>query len=567
MHYTALATDYDGTIAHDGVVDDATIAALERLRHAARRLILVTGRQLADLQRVMPRLDVFDVVVAENGGVLYRPRSREERLLAAAPDARLVARLQALQVDPLSVGRTIIASWEPNQDKVLEAIRELGLELAITFNKGAVMVLPAGVNKASGLRAALDALDLSPLNCVAVGDAENDMAFLEVAGASVAVANAVPALQERAAWVTKAARGAGVAELADKLLASDLAALDPRLPRQTVALAEDDQGQAVTIAPHRETVLLTGMSGGGKSTLTQGLTERLAAGGFQFCIVDPEGDYEGLEDAVGVGDADRPPILAEIVELLRKTDTSVVVNLLAIPLEDRPGFLAGLMPELAGLRAELGRPHVVVVDEAHHMLPEDWDPGEAALPAGLAGFIFVTTRPGQVSPRLLQAADRLVVVGGEPGAALQVFCQARQLCGFDAPDALPTGEALVLTVADGSLARVRVIAGTGPHLRHRRKYADGNLGEDRSFWFRGPDGRLKLRAQNLSLFLQLADGVDADTWQWHRQRGDFSRWIETSIKDPDLAGEVAAVERGDGDADQARRQVRDAVERRYTAPG
>jgi hydroxymethylpyrimidine pyrophosphatase-like HAD family hydrolase len=49
MHYLALATDYDGTIADDGVVDKPTLTALERLGGSARRLILVTGRELTDL--------------------------------------------------------------------------------------------------------------------------------------------------------------------------------------------------------------------------------------------------------------------------------------------------------------------------------------------------------------------------------------------------------------------------------------------------------------------------------------------------------------------------------------
>ena len=47
------------------------------------------------------------------------------------------------------------------------------------FNKGAVMILPSGVNKATGLAAALEELGLSPHNVVGVGDAENDHAFLE----------------------------------------------------------------------------------------------------------------------------------------------------------------------------------------------------------------------------------------------------------------------------------------------------------------------------------------------------------------------------------------------------
>jgi hydroxymethylpyrimidine pyrophosphatase-like HAD family hydrolase len=226
MQYSALATDYDGTVAHDGVVDEPTIAALERLKAGQRRIILVTGRELPDLERVMPRLDLFDRIVAENGALLYTPATREEKPLGEPPPAAFVKRLRAMDVSPLSVGRVIVASWEPNEGQVLDAIRDLGLELQIIYNKGAVMVLPAGVNKASGLAVALGDLGLSPLDCVAVGDAENDNAFLEASGFSVAVANALPSLKERATWVTQGARGAGVAELIDRMLADDLEGLD-----------------------------------------------------------------------------------------------------------------------------------------------------------------------------------------------------------------------------------------------------------------------------------------------------------------------------------------------------
>jgi len=89
MHYVALATDYDGTIAHHGEVDEATLAALERLCGASRRLVLVTGRELDDLLRVLPRIDLFDMVVAENGAVLYRPATKEARMLAPPPPRSL----------------------------------------------------------------------------------------------------------------------------------------------------------------------------------------------------------------------------------------------------------------------------------------------------------------------------------------------------------------------------------------------------------------------------------------------------------------------------------------------
>src|SRR5262245_45243684 len=105
MRYHALACDYDGTLATQGRVDDATIAAIERLRASRRRLVLVTGRQLPDLVEIFPRLDLFDRIVAENGAVLYRPSDRSEHLLAEAPKPQLVEALERRGVTPLSVGR------------------------------------------------------------------------------------------------------------------------------------------------------------------------------------------------------------------------------------------------------------------------------------------------------------------------------------------------------------------------------------------------------------------------------------------------------------------------------
>ncbi|MBV9784601.1 MAG: HAD-IIB family hydrolase [Acidisphaera sp.] len=565
MHYVVLATDYDGTVAHDGVVDEPTLAALERLRAASRRLILVTGRELPDLQRVMPRLDLFDFVVVENGALLYRPETREEQPLVEPPPPRFVERLRELAVDPLSVGRVIVASWEPNEGRVLQAIRELGLEQQIIFNKGAVMVLPPGINKESGLRAALAALELSPHNCVAIGDAENDQAMLQLSGLPVAVANALPSVQETASLVTDGARGAGVAELIDRLIATDLAEIDAASPRQRVALAR--QGEDVLwLVPARQSVLLAGASGGGKSTLSTGLMERLHAERFQYCVIDPEGDYEGTEEAIGIGSAAQSPTVDGVMELLRKTGNNVVVNLLGLKLADRPGFLAALLPELLGLRARTGRPHFVLIDEAHHMLPASWDPGGAALPAELKGFLFITVHPDRLAARVLDCVDRIMVVGAEPCSALRAFCEARGLPAPNGDMSLEQGEALTLTPDAPRPAPVTVIPGSGQRRRHLRKYSEGRLGEDKSFFFRGADERLNLRAHNLSLFVELADGVDKATWQWHRERGDYSHWIADSIKDPELAEEAAAIEHGDLPPDAARQKLREAIERRYTLP-
>ena len=226
MKYRALACDYDGTLAHDGVVTPSTAAAVERLRGSGRHLFMVTGRELPQLKQVCPILDRFEWVVAENGALLYQPASDRTRLLCEVACQPLVESLRQLKINPLSVGQAIIATVEPNQIVVLEEIKRLGLELQIIFNKGSVMVLPSGVNKATGLAALLKEAGLSADEVIGVGDAENDHAFLECCGLGVAVANALPMLKERADFVTKGARGDGVAELIDLILADALPGIE-----------------------------------------------------------------------------------------------------------------------------------------------------------------------------------------------------------------------------------------------------------------------------------------------------------------------------------------------------
>ena len=130
---------------------ESTIKALEQVLASGRRLILVTGRELPDLESVFPRLDLFERVVAENGALLYHPATRRKRLLAQAPPPEFVDTLRRRGVRNLSTGEVIVAMWRPDEVHAIETIRDLGLELQVIFNKDAVMVLPAGVNKASGL--------------------------------------------------------------------------------------------------------------------------------------------------------------------------------------------------------------------------------------------------------------------------------------------------------------------------------------------------------------------------------------------------------------------------------
>jgi hydroxymethylpyrimidine pyrophosphatase-like HAD family hydrolase len=222
VRYLALAVDYDGTLATNGVVDRDTVEALRRLAATGRTLILVTGRQLSDLLHAFPEAASFDAVVAENGAVLCRTQSRETRVLAPPPSSQFVEALQRRGVAPLWVGQVVVATVQPNDTLVADVIRELDLDLQVILNKGSVMVLPASVDKATGLRAALDELALSPQSVVAIGDAENDQAFLAMCGCGVAVANALDPVKAGADHVTQGEAGAGVREIIDALISEDL---------------------------------------------------------------------------------------------------------------------------------------------------------------------------------------------------------------------------------------------------------------------------------------------------------------------------------------------------------
>jgi HAD superfamily hydrolase (TIGR01484 family) len=228
MRWNILACDYDGTLAHDGLLDDATAEALDRFRSAGGRVLMVTGRELPDLQSVCQVLDRFEWIVAENGALLYRPTDNFSKLLCAPAAAVVAQKLAEAGAQPLSVGRAIIATREPYDTVVVELIKQLGLELQVTFNKGAVMVLPTGVNKATGLSLVLQEMKIEASTVVAVGDGENDYALLSMAGIAAAVSNAVPMLKKHADFVLRGARGEGVIELIDRILSTDLGEIPTR---------------------------------------------------------------------------------------------------------------------------------------------------------------------------------------------------------------------------------------------------------------------------------------------------------------------------------------------------
>ena len=212
------------------------IESLKQLRKSGRKIILVTGRELPELMIVFPDLALCDLVVAENGALLYWPETQREEVLGESPPEAFIQEMQHRGVAPYSVGRVVFATWRPHEVAVLETIQKLGIGYQIIFNKRAVMVLPSGVNKATGLKIALERLEIPAAQVVGVGDAENDHVFLDSCGIAAAVDNALPALKEHCDLVMAGDHGRGVKELIERLLADDLASLGPRQPRATCSL-------------------------------------------------------------------------------------------------------------------------------------------------------------------------------------------------------------------------------------------------------------------------------------------------------------------------------------------
>lgn len=568
MRYMALATDFDGTLATNGHISGETASALGRLRASGRRVILVTGRILDDLKTVCSRLDLFDYVVVENGAVLYDPRTKKETILAVRPPDALIHHLKRLGVTPIQIGHVIVATWLPHHIAALQAIQELGLELHIVFNRSAVMILPTGVNKASGMDAALRKLGLSPHEVVGIGDSANDHSFLLRSECPVAVADAEPSIRELASFVTSGGAGHGVTELVDMLIKNDLMETYGRQPQHRIRLGLRANGNAVSIPPYGLNVLIAGPSGSGKSTAAAGIIERLVDQHYQVCIVDPEGDYGAIQEVITLGSERHAVKVSEVLTFLEDPHINLNINLLGIPLADRPSFFCQLFPNLQAMRTRTARPHWIVLDEAHHMMPPEWIHLDRIMPQEMGEVLLITVDPGHLAPSVLSLVDVAISVGPSPQKTLQGIAQAIGQ-RLQWPDKLTyeRGSAVVwFPRRDESPFSMKIQRARTERIRHHRKYAVGDMRLD-SFYFKGPGNRHNLKAQNLVIFSQIADGIDEETWLYHLRREDYSRWFRGAVKDSYLADHAARIEqRKDLSPGKTRELIRGLIEARYTLP-
>jgi hydroxymethylpyrimidine pyrophosphatase-like HAD family hydrolase len=235
--FLALATDGDGTLTTRGHMSHATVSALQRWLQSSGRLILVTGESVENA-RSFSHGRLFHRIVAENGAILLDPATGEQRHLCQPRPENLLRELHA-RVNCMRGGKVIMMCQTAQRMAVERALRELGSDWQSVPNRRDLMVVPPGVSKATGLSAALEELQLSSSEVVAVGDAENDLPLIECCGLGVAVANAKPMLKHAAQLTLNHKAGRGVAELIERMLAGDLP--EPHV-RRACSTALDDGG-------------------------------------------------------------------------------------------------------------------------------------------------------------------------------------------------------------------------------------------------------------------------------------------------------------------------------------
>jgi hydroxymethylpyrimidine pyrophosphatase-like HAD family hydrolase len=565
LRFHVLAADYDGTLAHHGVVSNDTLKSLTLFRESGRRLVLVTGRRLEPLLELFPAANLFERIVAENGAVIFNPATGKEALLGELPPAEFLEDLRSHGVQPIEYGKCIVATWTPHEHAVLEAIRRHALEIQIIFNKDAVMLLPSGINKAVGLRAALDDLGMSPWNTVAVGDAENDEAMLRFCSGSAAVENALDAVKKMASIVLTKSRGEGVQELIEMILADDLDHLRFR-PIESLQLGKTLQGTPFVIPAHGESILVTGGPGGGKSRFALSVLERATALGQQCCIVDPEGDYQRIDNSIHLGNAKRAPSIAEVVGALEQPQDHCVVSFFGVEKPERPTYFDSLHHALADLRNRTGRPHWIIVDEAHYAAPKGWHPAETWTRSQLQGTMFVTAYHDAISETVLRNVDWIISIANDPRDAIAQCCDlmGEPLPEFQPPEDLQEHRALAWRRGDKTPRWFIRLLPESERQRHQHSYMEGDMDLDLQFVFRGPESKLQLATPNLRQFINIGKGVDDNTWNYHLRRHDYSRWFLNVIKDEELAAQVEYVERDEAmDAEQSRQKIFDTIYKRF----
>jgi hypothetical protein len=298
-------------------------------------------------------------------------------------------------------------------------------------------------------------------------------------------------------------------------------------------------------------VLIAGDPRSGKSWVAGLICEQLILQGYSLCVIDAEGDYRTLESLPGVvvfGGDTPPPELPDLGRVLRHPYMSVVVDLSHVAYREKVEYLNTLLPMLASLRRTTGLPHRIVVDEAHYFLHEA-NVGEL-VDLDLGAYTLVTYRLSDLHPELRRAIEGIIV---KRTTDLREVRTLLAIAGSQNPESewksifagLTVDEAVLLPgieEAGGRLRRFQLSPRSTIHVRHKAKYVDLQLIEERAFVFTENGKPVGPPARTLNEFVSSLRTLPLSVLDGHARRGDFSQWIGDVFRDHVLASEVRKVE-------------------------
>lgn len=581
-HLRVLACDLDGTLQEGDQVSSQTWEALRRAKAAGFLLMLVTGRRLEAFDSKGLFAELCAAIVAEDGAVVYFPRRDSVVLPFGQLDSLLLQQLAALMV-PLEYGRALVATHVPFDEPILQVLRARGGGATVEYNRGAVMVLPAGATKGTGLQYALQELGYSSHNVIACGDAENDRSLFGMAEVGVAVANAAPEIQSLADLITPHPNGAGVRWLIDQLLTGQLPPYPSRHKRRLL-LGNDLTETPVLLDPGRllnGNLGIFGASSSGKSWVAGLLAEQMLTQGYHVCIIDPEGDYRSLHAfphtlALGGTATELPPVV-DLLTLEEYSQLSLVLDLSTYSLEHRIGYITELLQALRGLRRQRGQPHWLLLDEVHSLCP----PGNGELNRLCqdlmqeGGVGMVSYRPSQVDSALLGMLDHWMLTctrfPEEINVLEQYFPDSHlKESVLQMLPTLPQGQVYLICTrteqVGGAENLITFRAGQriAPHVRHLYKYLQAPLPTPKRFYFCDSTGRFIGRtAASLAEFNEALCDVPLAALEYHLHREDFERWLRNTLHDEVLARQMHKLAHRKLRGEELRREIVNLVDERY----
>ena len=573
MRLRAIALDYDGTIATDGVLHSGVRESIRQARQRGLVVVIVTGRILSDLHRVAGGLDFVDGIVAENGAVVSLPNGYVASL-GQEPPVSLLTELTGQGIN-FHVGRCVVEMDAAFARVAISLIRKLELPLAVEFNRSRMMLLPASISKSSGLRELLDILGVSLHNTVGIGDAENDHGLISSCEYGVAVEWGSYLLKQKADHVISGngpeAVAAYIRELSSRLRLSH--AFETSARREIVLEVKERQ-PALEVAIRGRNALVAGDSKSGKSCLAGLLCEQMILKGYTVYVFDPEGDYDSLAtlpNTIMLGAGSLLPRFEDLKMLLPQ-GLSIVLNLSHLGQEEKKAYIWQHLPIVSQYRRRRGYPHRVLLDECQYFF--DRPESDQLLDAQLESYTLVTYRPSQLAQNIRQSMDVVLATRLTTKAEVDSL---RSIAGANMTHSdwyeplanLGREEAALLPPTEEAHGEVRpfhMVPRLTQHVRHQTKYFDIPVSARNAFVFTENGKPLGAPASTLRELAERVKRSGSHVVEGHFRRHDFSRWIADQFGDSELANTVRALESEYGTnaiGEKARDELAAVIDQRY----